>query len=322
MEVARSGIQSFFVRCLAPDVDPVAQRVHADSDGWDIGHFYELAQTVSAGMATSQYTGLGPLYDKTISQVDKIIQGKNPILLTCLLQVCCRFAQQNQVPLLHVLLRHIGSRAAMHPESRSLKRLCDALLRTPTELLPDLLVASTSLAVEIVSSQRAPGDPQTLSAERGLFSALLTTGNFTRAMDHFVLVADKEKKEEREDDLATSMWRLEALIRLVCCELAMKRLDDADRRINDMAATVKTIETALGVLPWKLEFWLLEFRGELLRLRGDPGAREVLEQAVEVATRGCEWRNWWIVIHAKNSLELAMRPIEPGAEVPPFVPPS
>ncbi|KAH9211160.1 hypothetical protein DL95DRAFT_512003 [Leptodontidium sp. 2 PMI_412] len=311
MELARSAIQNFF----PPGVGLRNLKVSHKSDSWDLGRFYMLAQTISAYIATGR-SGIA-LYCELQDLVDRIIQNKNPVVPTCILQICSRYWQANQIEVLQKLLEYISDRVAReHP----LRLLCDALLYS-LDFLPYLLVSSSRLTVEVASRQLTPEDPQTLSAQRGLHSALIATRDFSGALEVFTNVMDKEADHEREDINATCMWRLEALIRLICCELSINRLDDAECHLSQLAASLNAIEVVDGTVPWNLRFFYLDFQGELLRLRRDPMAVALLQEAHDLATKNCQSSGWWIVIYAERHLECALLS-KLKAHLPPFPLPS
>ena len=291
-------------------------KVSHRSGDWDLGRFYVLAQTISAHMAEHEVAKANALSTELDVLMKRIISNKNPVIPTCILQVCSRFWQENQVQGLQLLLKYISDTAHYYRPEHPLKLLCDALLSS-LDALPYLLVLSSHLIVEAASYHLMPDDPQTLSAQRGLYSALVATGDFNGALEVFTYVMDKEAGCEREDTDATCMWRLDALIRLICCELSINRLDDAGYHIDQLAASLNAIKVADGEVHWHLQYYYLDFRGELLRLRGDLMAVALLKEARDLASKNCESRSRWCEIYAERHLKCAILS-QSEAYPPPF----
>ncbi|KAH8582343.1 hypothetical protein B0O99DRAFT_603456 [Bisporella sp. PMI_857] len=222
IELARFAIQIFFPL----DIGQLKMNVSHRSGDWDLGRFYVLAQTISAHLAEREFDKARLLSIELDVLMKRIISDKNPVIPTCILQVCSRFWQENQVQGLQILLQYISATAHSSHPHHPLKLLCDALLHS-LDVLPYLLVSISQITVGIASYHLTPDDPQTLSSQRGLYSALVATRDFHGALKVFTYVVDKEAECEREDTDATCAWRLDALIRLICCELSLYRLDDA-----------------------------------------------------------------------------------------------
>jgi len=291
-------------------------KVSHRSGDWDLGRFYVLAQTISAHMAEREFDKAHALSMELDVLMKRIISDKNPVIPTCILQVCSRFWQENQVQGLQILLQYISATARSCRPDHPLKLLCDALLHS-LDVLPYLLVSSSHITVEMASYHLTPDDPQTLSAQRGLYSALVATGDFDGALEVFTYVVDKEAECEREDTDATCRWRLEALIRLICCELSTNRLDDAGCHINQFAASLNAIKVTGGEVHWHLQYCYLDFQGELLRLRRDPMAVALLQEARDLASKNCESSSRWCEIYAERHLKCAILS-QSVAHPPPF----
>ncbi|KAH6989826.1 hypothetical protein BKA56DRAFT_711546 [Ilyonectria sp. MPI-CAGE-AT-0026] len=286
---------------------------HQRGEDWPLGEFYLRAQTLSSFMSAPNFAcralDIETLNAGIQDYIGQVIDDAtpSPINITCMLQLCCRFRHDDQVPVLKILLRYISQRAALRTHGHHLQLLCDSLLDSLDNLLPIVLFAARR-AVEDSSYFLGPHHSQTLSALRGLHSALLCWGGFDGALRVSIHCENQEAAVERDSLDATTAWRVEAAVRRIRCELSMNRLDNAEARLRELAGAVEAIKAASGNIDWHLWFAFLDLRGELLRLQGNPSAEDLLEAAYSVAEANCQLFNWWYVIYAKRHVAFAKNP--------------
>ncbi|EEU33898.1 uncharacterized protein NECHADRAFT_88817 [Fusarium vanettenii 77-13-4] len=322
MHLAAFAIHDSFQRAqmlmLAPPMND-ANRTgltvpHRHEDGWPLGEFYVRAQTLSSFMSVPNFASRalnietlnGGIQDYVSQVVDDMTPS--PINIICILQLCCRFCHDDQIPVLRILFRFIRQRAALRTHGHHLQLLCDSLLDSLDILLPIILFAARQ-AVQNSSTVLGPRHPQTLSALRGLHSALLCWGDFSSALQVSIHCENQETEVERDSLDATTAWRVEAAVRRIRCELSMNRLHDAEVHLSELARSVRAIEVESGSIDWHILFAFLDFRGELLRLQGNPAAEDLLEEAYSVAQANCQLFNWWYFIYAERHMEFAKKPM-------------
>ncbi|RSL45918.1 hypothetical protein CEP53_010559 [Fusarium sp. AF-6] len=272
MDLSAFAIHDSFQRAqmlmLAPTND--ANRTgltvpHRHGDGWPLGEFYVRAQTLSSFMSVPNFASRalnietlnGGIQDYVSQVVDDTTPS--PINIICILQLCCRFCHDDQIPVLRILLRFIRQRATLRTHGHHLQLLCDSLLDSLDILLPIVLFAARQ-AVENSSTLLGPRHPQTLSALRGLHSALLCWGDFSSALQVSIHCENQETEVERDSLDATTAWRVEAAVRRIRCELSMNRLHDAEVHLRELAGSVRAIEVESGSIDWHIWFAFLDFR--------------------------------------------------------------
>lgn len=275
--------------------------------------FYVRAQTMSALMALPSFPRrrlfMSRLNTEVQNFVNLLIDDANPtpLQVTCMLQVCCRFWQNNQLPVLGILLRYVSKRAAATAPGHPLHLLCDALLQC-LDLIPSVAVFAANRAVDASLHFFTPSHPQALSARRGLCTALLCSGDTSGALQVSAACLDNERDSERPSSEAKLMWRTEALARLVRCEVATNQLGAAEAHLAELFDSLENIRNTTGGVPWSMWYMSLALRGELLRLQGHPAALDVLREACAIARSNCQLMNWWYLYYAQNHLRFAQDP--------------
>lgn len=312
-----TGTRDFYVRFVHSQVDEsdvVQQPPH-----WNLRRFYELALSVSAQLSLPQWhdkrDNIVTLYNETLDQIRPILTpNPNPLLLTCIFQVCCRFWQDGKALALHYLLSYIRHEVGqLHGQSHPLYAVCDALLRSP-EVLSDLVVTSLRWAVNGLAERLGEEHPQTLAAARGLYSALYAQGDLASAKRYMVAAAELEERAHPED----TYGRLDSLVRVIHCELGMS---DITAALGNLKIFESTLDSLSGAADWRMRLCYLRAKGEALRQQGDPKAVEVLEESLALARESSPLQDrWWAVVSGEKHLAFARKSvaIRPGERVVPY----
>ncbi|KAK3388773.1 hypothetical protein B0T20DRAFT_426262 [Sordaria brevicollis] len=311
-----TGTRDFYVRFVHSQVDEsdvVAQPPH-----WNLRRFYELALSVSAQLSLPQWhskrDSIVTLYNETLDQIRPILTpDPNPLLLTCVFQVCCRFWQDGKALALHYLLSYIRHEVGqLHGQSHPLYAVCDSLLRSP-EVLSDLVVTSLRWAVNGLAERLGEEHPQTLAAARGLYSALYAQGNLAAAKQYMVAAAELEEKAHPED----TYGRLDSLVRVIHCELGM---NDITAALENLKIFENTLDSLSGAADWRMRLCYLRAKGEALRQQGDPRAVEVLTESLNLARESSPLQDgWWAVVSGEKHLAYAKRSVvNAGERVVPY----
>ncbi|CCC09541.1 unnamed protein product [Sordaria macrospora k-hell] len=310
-----TGTRDFYVRFVHSQVDEsdvVQQPPH-----WNLRRFYELALSVSAQLSLPQWNdkrdSIVTLYNDTLDQIRPILTpDPNPLLLTCIFQVCCRFWQDGKALALHYLLSYIRHEVGqLHGQSHPLYAVCDSLLRSP-EVLSDLVVTSLRWAVNGLAERLGEEHPQTLAAARGLYSALYAQGDLAAAKQYMVAAAALEEKAHPED----TYGRLDSLVRVIHCELGMNDITSA---LENLKIFESTLDSLSGAADWRMRLCYLRAKGEALRQQGDPKAIEVLEESLKLARESSPLQNgWWAVVSGEKHLAYAKRSAGSMGRVVPY----
>ncbi|KAK1773977.1 hypothetical protein QBC45DRAFT_490055 [Copromyces sp. CBS 386.78] len=310
-----TGTRDFYVRFAHSQVDEsdvVQQPPH-----WNLRRFYELALSVSAQLSLPQWKdkrdSIVTLYNDTLDQIRPILTpDPNPLLLTCIFQVCCRFWQEGKALALHYLLSYIRHEVGqLHGQSHPLYAVCDSLLRSP-EVLSDLVVTSLRWAVNGLAERLGEEHPQTLAAARGLYSALYAQGDLASAKKYMVAAAELEEKAHPED----TYGRLDSLVRVIHCELGMNDITSA---LENLKIFENTLDSLSGAADWRMRLCYLRAKGEALRQQGDPKAVDVLEESLNLAIESSPLQNnWWAVVSAEKHLAYAMRSVRTTDRAVPY----
>lgn len=310
-----TGTRDFYVRFVHSQVDEsdvVAQPPH-----WNLRRFYELALSVSAQLSLPQWNdkrdSIVALYNETLDQIRPILTpDPNPLLLTCVFQVCCRFWQDGKALALHYLLSYIRHEVGqLHGQSHPLYAVCDSLLRSP-EVLSDLVVTSLRWAVNGLAERLGEEHPQTLAAARGLYSALYAQGDLASAKRYMVAAAELEEKAHPED----TYGRLDSLVRVIHCELGM---NDVTSALENLKIFESTLDSLSGAADCRMRLCYLRAKGEALRQQGDPKTVDVLGEALNLARESSPLQNgWWAVVSGEKHLAYAKRSVRTGERVVPY----
>lgn len=310
-----TGTRDFYVRFVHSQVDEsdvVTQPPH-----WNLRRFYELALSVSAQLSLPQWhskrDSIVTLYNETLDQIRPILTpDPNPLLLTCVFQVCCRFWQDGKALALHYLLSYIRYEVGqLHGQSHPLYAVCDSLLRSP-EVLSDLVVTSLRWAVNGLAERLGEEHPQTLAAARGLYSALYAQGDLASAKRYMVAAAELEEKAHPED----TYGRLDSLVRVIHCELGMNDITSA---LQNLKIFESTLDSLSGAADWRMRLCYLRAKGEALRQQGDPKAVDVLTESLNLARESSPLQNgWWAVVSGEKHLAYAKRSVRTGERVVPY----
>lgn len=310
-----TGTRDFYVRFVHSQVDEsdvVQQPPH-----WNLRRFYELALSVSAQLSLPQWNdkrdSIVTLYNDTLDQIRPILTpDPNPLLLTCIFQVCCRFWQDGKALALRYLLTYIRHEVGqLHGQSHPLYAVCDSLLRSP-EVLSDLVATSLRWAVNGLADRLGADHPQTLAAARGLYSALYAQGDLASAKRYMVAAAELEEKAHPED----TYGRLDSLVRVIHCELGMNDITSA---LENLKIFESTLDSLSGAADWRMRLCYLRAKGEALRQQGDPKAVDVLDEQLRLARESSPLQNgWWAVVSGEKHLAYAKRSVRTMERVVPY----
>ena len=312
-----TGTRDFYVRFVhsvsqVDESDVIQQPQH-----WNLRRFYELALSVSAQLSLPEWNdkrdNIVTLYNETLDQIRPILTlDLNPLLLTCIFQIACRFWQDGKALALHYLLSYIRHEVGqLHGRSHPLYAVCDSLLRSP-EVLSDLVVTSLRWAVNGLAERLGEEHPQTLAAARGLYSALYAQGDLANAKRYMVAAAALEEKAHPED----TYGRLDSLVRVIHSELGMQDLTSALENLKIFEDTLDSLE---GAADWRMRLCYLRAKGEALRQQGDPKAVDVLDEALNLARESSPFQDgWWAVISLEKHLAYAKRSVGTAERVVPY----
>ncbi|EAA30331.2 hypothetical protein GE21DRAFT_10591 [Neurospora crassa] len=313
-----TGTRNFYVRFVHSQVD--ASDVVKQPPHWNLRRFYELALSVSAQLSLPQWNdqrdSIVTLYNDTLDQIRPIITpDPNPLLLTCIFQICCRFWQDGKAQALHYLLSYIRHEVGqIHGKSHPLYVICGSLLRSP-EVLSDLVVTGLRWAVNGLAERLGEEHPQTLAAARGLYSAYYAQGDMVSAKRYMVAAVELEEKFHPQD----IHGRLDLLFKVIHCELGMNDITSA---LENLKIVENTIDGLPGATDWRVRMCYLRAKGELLRQQGDPKAIDVLEEQLRLARESSPLQTgWWALVSAEKHLEFAKRSVRTQDRMVPYLVP-
>jgi len=296
MELVHVGTRDFYSTILQTGVGVDRLLVAEQSVTWDMRRFYVLANSVSCLLVEHQWDQAQLAYSQTIDLVGLVLRDRNPVLLVCLLQICCRFYKEQQLPALQLLLALIRSMAAqIHSVSHSTHYLCEALMQSQ-DVLVDMVVMGLRQAFEILKYQLGVEHPQTCAAGRGLHTALMTKGDFEGALVSFRPIAEVEARYDMD-------MQIESFYRVIGTHLAMADLHIASLLLHQGEDMIDVLEDG------EKKAWYvlcnLSSKGELFRLQRHPMAVEVLSAAAEFAAEHRWLDNGRWCLNAKKALRLA-----------------
>ncbi|KAH8879814.1 hypothetical protein GQ53DRAFT_849389 [Thozetella sp. PMI_491] len=312
-QTALIGVSRFFSGVLHADVDQ--SLIRAQSKDWSIRQFYDIALALPVLAAESQWKQVQRLYGELLDSAASLLNERNPILLICLLQTCCRFLDEGQGAVLQRFLGFVERMAvARGLRSHPLRLLATAWGRSGEHAM-DLLVLCSREAVDILEKELGPDHPQTLSAHRALHTALTCQGDHATALKAFLPIAEKEIVLYPH-----SFMTFAAQARILHSHLFLNNTEAAAVCLERMEEESRS---------WESHGWpearisalrsnLRSQRGELLRLQRDPRAIAALEEAVENAIMGDELRDYWAALQAQRHLRLAKSTEKAEGPVEPF----
>lgn len=310
-----TGTRNFYVRFVHSQVD--ASDVVKQPPHWNLRRFYELALSVSAQLSLPQWNdqrdSIVTLYNDTLDQIRPIITpDPNPLLLTCIFQICCRFWQDGKAQALHYLLSYIRHEVGqIHGKSHPLYVICGSLLRSP-EVLSDLVVTGLRWAVNGLAERLGEEHPQTLAAARGLYSAYYAQGDMVSAKRYMVAAVELEKFHPQDIH-----GRLDLLFKVIHCELGMNDITSA---LENLEIVENTIDSLSAAADWRVRMCYLRAKGELLRQQGDPKAVDVLEEQLRLARESSPLQTgWWALVSAEKHLAFAKRSVRTQDKMVPYL---
>ncbi|KAL5328727.1 hypothetical protein ACEPPN_002230 [Leptodophora sp. 'Broadleaf-Isolate-01'] len=310
MEILLSATQDFFLSTLGATDGVDAYHVTKQAISWNMRKFYVLANSVATYMSEGSWKEAQKAYGEALEHVGPILRDRNPILFVCLLQICCKFLKDGQLPALRPLLQLIrGMAAHVHSVSHSMHILCGTLLES-MDMLADMMTIGLYQAVDILKVRLGIEHPQTCAAGRGLHTILMTSHDYAGALKAFQPVADIESR------LANAM-RLESRFRVIGSLIAMGNLHEAGILIEEAQTMVDALEDPEQKA--QLTLGALSTRGEWLRLNRDPRAIAVLSEAFEFAKEHTWLHNGSWSLNARKALRLAKSSLISDAPLVPFI---
>ncbi|KAH8892868.1 hypothetical protein GQ53DRAFT_822378 [Thozetella sp. PMI_491] len=301
VQVALYGVNRYYLGVLVGnDVDAV--QVRAQADEWNIRQFFDTANVLSALAAGSRWDKAQDMYGQLLQFAAPLLRERNPIVVVCLLQICSRFLQDGQEAVLQRFLSFVSRLAATQQLDTHPLSLMSSAWNESGEHMMDLVTLCSSEALDILGDTLGPEHPQTLSAVRGLSTALYVKGDSNAALRAMLSVAETEQKLYPGTYMEYDLHH-----RMAKCQLAAYNLESAANLIDQMDAVVDKIEGTGGrseqVRRMRLDVLLA--RGELLRLQRDPKCLMYLEEALEQARAGAEIRDIWVLRFVERHLALA-----------------
>ncbi|KAH8898462.1 hypothetical protein GQ53DRAFT_817730 [Thozetella sp. PMI_491] len=313
IHVATHGVVRYYSGVLHPGVDTF--RVMTQGNEWNIRQFFDAANAVSALASASEWQQAQPLYGEMLDHVIPLLGERNPIVIICLIQICCRFLHQGQGAVLQRFLSFVSRMAAAQRQDSHPLRLLSSAWSQSGEQFLNLMAVSSQQAVDILSKELGPEHGQTLSARRALHTAHMARGDYAAAKSAMIPV------EEVEERLFADGYSIfDTRTRLINSLLGMGSLDEAEASLNEFEKK-KDAFCKVNTNPLfshKLNLATLIWRSELLRLRNDPAAIPLLEELLEQASKNVEIRDIWIVYVTKMQLEAAREAQRTGGLPRPF----
>ncbi|KAH7419534.1 Clr5 domain-containing protein [Cadophora sp. MPI-SDFR-AT-0126] len=310
MEILLSATQDFFQSTLIAKDGVDAYHVTQQAMSWNMRKFYVLANSVATYMSEGSWQEAQTAYGQTLEHVGPVLRDRNPILFVCLLQICCKFLKDRQLPALRPLLQLVrGMAAHVHSVSHSMHIICGVLLES-MDVLADIMTMGLFQAVDILKLRLGMEHPQTCAAGRGLHTTLMVSHDYVGALKAFQPVADIEAR------LASAM-RLESRFRVIGSLMAMGDLNQAAILIEEAQVMVDRLENPEQKA--QLTLGALSTRGEWLRLSRDPRAVAVLSEAYEFAKAHTWLHNGSWSLNARKALRLAKNSALSDAPLVPFI---
>lgn len=310
MEVVLYSTQDFYLSTIQVTDGVDNYHVANQSMTWNMRRFYVLAGSVASHMAEGSWQEAQTAYGETIDHVGPVLRDHNPILLVCLLQICCKFSQGGQLPALRPLLQLIrGMSAHVDSVSNPIYMLCGALLQS-MEVLDDMMILGLRQAFDILKDRLGMAHPQTCAAGRGLHTSLMTKGDHAGALEAFQPVADVE------DSLQNTLT-IESLNRIIGSHLCLMHLHKAKAMIEKSERLVATLDDKEK----RTQFTLcaLSTRGEFYRLQRDPRAIGVLTEAYNFAKTNTWLHGGSWTVNARKALRTARSGLNSDKPLVPFV---
>ncbi|KAK0125682.1 hypothetical protein ONS96_009515 [Cadophora gregata f. sp. sojae] len=310
MEILLSATQDFLLSTLVAKDGVDAYHVTQQAISWNMRKFYVLANSVATYMSEGSWQEAQAAYGQTLEHVGPVLRDRNPILLVCLLQICCKFLKDGQLPALRPLLQLVrGMAAHVHSVSHSMHIICGALLES-MDMLADIMTMGLFQAVDILKSRLGQEHPQTCAAGRGLHTTLMASHNYAGALKAFQPVADIESR------LGNAM-QLESRFRIIGSLMALGNLGHAGILLEEAQIMVDALENPEQKA--QLTLGALSTRGEWLRLSRDPRAIAVLSETYEFAKAHTWLHNGSWTLNARRALRLAKNSHLSDTPLVPFI---
>ncbi|KAH8891462.1 hypothetical protein GQ53DRAFT_746573 [Thozetella sp. PMI_491] len=313
--MASNGISRFYAGVLrGGEVD--RSLVRSQRIEWNISQFYMTAIYISTMASASQWTLVQDLYPRLLDHVEPLLQERNPIVAVCLLQICARFYQAGQSPVLNRFLAFVKAiTSARGSETHPLRLLASAWLQGgEKDSALDLIARGSQQAYDIVSKQLGPEHPQTLSVSRALHSVYSAQRNWTAALSVIESTVNTEAKLNL-DDLMT----VDARLRMVRSMIALDNLQGAADILDAQESSVRRMTESgqiNSIQAKRLLNPLQSNRAEMLRRQLDPRAEAVAEELMSEQTISSDTHELSVTIQLHRHLQLIRATLKTGVIEP------
>ncbi|KAH8895434.1 hypothetical protein GQ53DRAFT_744066 [Thozetella sp. PMI_491] len=300
IQAAVYGVKSFYSGVLQSEIDQTV--VRAQSRMWNIRAFYEAGSHVANLAAAGKWKEVRPLYGEMLDHVTPMLSERNPVLVVCLLQVCCRFLYEGQGQVLQRFLQFVDKMATVRKVNTHPLRLMALGWGRSGEHVVDLLTLCSKQAVETLQRELGPEHAQTLSGYRALHTAYTAKDDHASALASILPVFETESRiYEGAFMTVDANWRITLSL------LGLGELDAAGARLEQLeAALVSGKKAGWGLEQLDaLECQMASVRGEILRLKGDPRGEEIIAESQNFKTK-------WGSLMATRHLEFARQQRESG----------
>ena len=312
IEVSVYGVRNFYAGVLQDDLKQYEFQVRAQTKEWNIRQFYSLGSIIPILAKQSRWKEVQKMYGDMLDFVVPMLHERNPILVVCLLQICCRFLREGQQAVLQSFLTFVAKMAAAKGLDAHPLRLVSSGWAGSGEHVKTLLTVSAREAVDILTERLGPDHAQTLSAKRAMYTSLSTVGDHAGALEVVRRLADQEDKL-----YPGTYMRFDAELR-IAYELL---------HLQDVAAAAESIETIETLLQsgkfgeYELKASKRQFgavKAELLRQQGDPMALFLLEDALKDIRATYEKADRWTYLVTERHLAYARLSLNGETPLEPF----
>ncbi|KAH8897972.1 hypothetical protein GQ53DRAFT_885021 [Thozetella sp. PMI_491] len=308
IQAATFGISRFYSGVLMGEID--RSQVRTQKVEWNIRQFFDTANSVSTMASAARWPQAQDLYSQMLDHVGPLLEDRNPIVVVALLQICARFYQEGQGPVLQRFLNFlIAMASARGLESHPLRILASAWAE-PGEHSFDLITMCSQQAIDIMTEQLGPEHAQTLSGWRALHSAQYARGDYAGALASISHAAEIEERLKLGDFLA-----LDARFRAIRCTLSMHDLEASTNNIKQLESAFRDFsltDQATEQLVRRMGQNIQTVKLELMRREMDPRAELLIARMVEGLKSTGDTRDAWVLIYAERLLAATKKSVKKG----------
>ncbi|KAH8900359.1 hypothetical protein GQ53DRAFT_835425 [Thozetella sp. PMI_491] len=292
------GVGRFHFGILNANLDQT--EVRSQSDGWVIRQFYDSAHALSALAAASEWDKVQSLYGQMLGFAGPLLRERNPIVIVCIIQACCRFVHDGQTAVIRRFLSFLVGLASTEGQRSHPLRMVLAALGKSGAQFDDLLAVCAQRTLDILTEMLGPEHPQALSATRALIAASYVRRDYSTALKTLYKTEKIERKLYPGSHMFVDLQRS-----LATCLLATHDLEGAAAVMDEMEDTLCKGQRPADAANFHQRNLtrLLTLRGELFRQKGDIKAIDYIEEALAIAKPDIELRNAWSVRFLETFLE-------------------